>query len=153
MWSPWISQKNAHGIPVVATSSNESEAAFSPDGRFLAYQSDESGRPEIFVQAYPTGSKRQVTTAGGTEPRWTSGGRELVYRAGNAVMAVPITLQPFSVGPTQTLFTAPNLFAFDVTADGRRFVIALDAENRESVNLVLISGWWEELKARMRPAP
>ena len=145
--------KNAPGVPVVATNSNESEAAFSPDGRFLAYQSDESGRPEIFVQAYPTGSKRQVTTAGGTEPRWTSGGRELVYRAGNAVMAVPITLQPFSVGPTQTLFTAPNLFAFDVTGDGRRFVIALDAENRESVNLVLISGWLEELKARMRPAP
>ena len=141
------------GVPVVATTANESEPAFSPDGRYLAYQSDESGRLEIFVQAYPSGSKWQVTTAGGHEPRWTSGGRELVYRAGSSVMAVPITLQPFAVGAPQTLFTAPNLFAFDVTADGRRFVIALDAETRETVNFVLITGWFEELKARLGPTP
>jgi serine/threonine-protein kinase len=144
---------NGEGRPVVAAHANESEPAFSPDGRYLAYQSDESGRLEVYVQAYPSGSKWQVTTSGGNEPRWTSGGRELVYRSGNAVMAVPVTLQPFTVGPAQTLFSAPNLFAFDVTSDGRRFVIGLDAENREDVDFALITGWFEELKARMRPAP
>jgi serine/threonine-protein kinase len=139
--------------PVAATNANEAEAVFSPDGRYLAYQSDEAGRSDVFVQAYPSGSKWQVTTTGGSEPRWTSGGRELVYRAGTAVMAVPVTLQPFSVGPAQALFTVPTLFAFDVTPDGRRFVIALDARNREDISFALITGWFEELTARMRPAP
>ena len=143
--------KKAERTAIAVTNANESEAVFSPDGRYLAYQSDESGRPEIFVQAYPSGSKFQVTTTDGSEPRWTAGGRELIYRAGNTIMAVAVTLQPFSVGPPQTLFSAPNLFAFDATSDGGRFVIGVDAENREDVDFTLITGWFEELRARTRP--
>lgn len=111
---------------VVATAANESEPSFSPDGRFIAYQSDESGRSEVFVQAFPTGS--------------------------NTIYAVPIALQPFSAGAAQTLFSAPNLFAFDMTADGKRLVAVTQAEDSENVSLVLVSGWFEELKAKMRPA-
>jgi Tol biopolymer transport system component len=135
---------------IVATDANETSPAFSPAGRYVAFQSDETGRPEIFVQAYPSGGKWQVTTSGGNEPRWTSGGRELVYRNGQTIFAVPIVLQPFSMGTPQTLFSVPNLYAFDVAADGQRFVIATDAENRENVSFTLITGWFEEVKAKMR---
>jgi eukaryotic-like serine/threonine-protein kinase len=137
---------------VAASAANESTPAISPDGRYVAYQSDESGSMEVFVQGYPTGSKWQVTAQGGNEPRWTKGGREIVYRNGGTLMAVPITLQPFAFGQPETLFNVPNAFAFDVTADGRRFVVVNQGSNRDDVQFVLISGWFEELKAKMRPA-
>ena len=144
--------RKTFGKPLVATNANETAPAFSPDGKFVAYQSDESGRPEVFVQAYPSGSKWQITSGGGREPRWTAGGREIIYRNDTTLFAVPVTLQPFSSGQAQTLFSLPNLFAFDVTADGKRFVVAQDAENRQNVDLVLITGWFEELRAKMQPA-
>lgn len=105
----------------------------------------------MFVQAYPSGSKWQVTTSGGREPRWTKGGDELVYRRDNTLYAVRISRQPFSAGPAQTLLGIPNLFGFDVSADGTRFVVSLDAENREEVDFVLVTGWFEELRAKMQP--
>jgi serine/threonine-protein kinase len=136
---------------IAATAANESEPAFSPDGRYVAYQSDESGRAEVYVQVYPTGNRWQITTAGGAEPRWTSGGRELIFRNGTTLFTIPIGLQPFVAGTPQALFSIPNLFAFDVSADGKRFVVAQDAESRDAANFVLVSGWFEELKAKMRP--
>ena len=129
---------------VAASAANESAPAISPDGRYVAYQSDESGSMEVFVQGYPTGSKWQVTAQGGNEPRWTKGGREIVYRNGGTLMAVPITLQPFAFGQPETLFNVPNAFAFDVTADGLRFVVVNQGSNRDDVQFVLISGWFEE---------
>jgi serine/threonine-protein kinase len=137
---------------VVATAANETQAAFSPDGQHVAYASDENGRIEVFVQAYPSGNKQQITNGGGSDPRWTRGGRELIYRNGQSLAAVPITLKPFTVGAAQTLFTLPNLFAFDVTPDGATFVVAQDAQNRENVEFVLVSGWFEELREKMQPA-
>ena len=92
----------------------------------------------------------QVTTGGGVEPRWTSGGREIVYRNGHTILGVPVMLHPFSAGQPQTLFSAPNLFGFDVMPDGKRFVIAQDSDNRDSINFVLVSGWFEELRAKMQ---
>lgn len=144
--------RKAFGKPLIATNANETAPAFSPDGKFVAYQSDESGRLEVFVQAYPSGSKWQVTNGGGRGPRWTSGGRELVYRNDTTLFALPGTLQPFSAGQAQTLFSIPNIFAFDVTADGKRFVVAQDGENRENVDFVLITGWFDELRAKMQPS-
>jgi hypothetical protein len=135
--------------PVIASAANETEAAFSPDGRYLAYQSDETGRSEIFVQAYPSGGRSQITTTGGTDPRWTAGGRELVYRNGPTIVAVPITPQPFAAGPARTLFGVPNLQGFDVTADGQRFVLVTYAGNPAEANLALVTGWFEELNAKM----
>ena len=137
---------------VAASAANESAPAISPDGRYVAYQSDESGSMEVFVQGYPTGSKWQVTAQGGNEPRWTKGGREIVYRNGGTLMAVPITLQPFAFGQPETLFNVPNAFGFDVTADGLRFVVVNQGSSRDDVQFVLISGWFEELKAKMRPS-
>ena len=135
--------------PLVASAANETEANFSPDGRYIAYQSDETGRSEIFVQAYPAGGRWQVTTTGGTEPRWTSKGRELVYRNGPTIVAVPITLQPFAAGGSRPLFGVADMFGFDVSPDGQRFVIRTDLTRTERENFVLVTGWFEELRAKM----
>ena len=74
---------------------NECGPQFSPDGHWLAYVSDESGRSETYVQPYPgRGGQRLISTDGGTEPVWNRNGRELFYRSGNKMMAVDITTQP-----------------------------------------------------------
>ena len=85
---------------------NESVPKFSPDGRWLAYVSDESGRYEIYVQPYPgPGGKLQISTEGGTEPVWNRSGRELFYRNGDKMMAVDIATQPdFAAGKPRMLF-------------------------------------------------
>ena len=68
------------------------------------------------------------------------------------MIAAAVTFEPFTVASSRTLFSLPRLFAFDVTSDGKRFVVAQDAENRGTAAFVLVSGWFEELKAKMRPA-
>ena len=128
-----LSAQPPRNFSVVSTAANETQGMFSPDGQHVAYASDENGRTEVFVQAYPSGNQWQITNGGGSDPRWTQGGRELIYRNGQSLAAVPITLKPFTVGAPQTLFTLPNLFAFDVTPDGTTFVVAQDAQNRENV--------------------
>ncbi len=138
-------------IVIAGTAATESEPSFSPDGRYVAYQSNESGRAEVFVQEYPAGNRWQLTTDGGSEPRWTSGGREIVYRKGATILSLPLAGGPASPPTPQILFTVPNLFAFDVTADGKQFVIAQDSQDRDNVSFVFISGWFEELRALMRP--
>src|ERR1700676_5576985 len=81
--------------PFLRTPFNEGAARFSPDGRWLAYISDESGRFEVYVQSYPgPGGKWQISTEGGTEPVWTRNGRELFYRSGDKMMAVDVATQP-----------------------------------------------------------
>jgi hypothetical protein len=107
---------------------------------------------EVFVQQFPSGSRWQVTTGGGSQPRWASGGREIVYRNGSTIFAVPVTLRPFSTGTPQALFSTPNLFAFDITADGKSLVALQAGESPDNPNLVLVSGWFEELRAKVRPA-
>ena len=99
--------------PFLRTPFNESAPRFSPDGRWLAYISDESGRYEIYVQPYPgPGGKWQISTEGGTEPVWNPNGRELFYRSGDKMMAVDITTQPgFAAG------TAPDALRGTVRAD------------------------------------
>ena len=92
--------------PFLRTPFNEAAPRFSPDGRWLAYISDESGRYEIYVQPYPgPGGKWQISTEGGTEPVWNPNGRELFYRNGDKMMAVDIATQPgFSAGKPRMLF-------------------------------------------------
>ena len=101
---------------------NESAPQFSPDGHWLAYVSDESGRYETYVQPYPgPGGKRQISTDGGTEPVWNRNGRELFYRSGNKMMAVDITTQPgFAAGKPRMLFEGPYAADRDSVAQLRR---------------------------------
>jgi serine/threonine-protein kinase len=145
--------------PFLRTPFNESVPRFSPDGRWLAYISNESGRYEVYVQPYPgPGGKWQISTEGGTEPAWNSNGRELFYRSGDKMMAVEIaTQQSFTAGKPRVLFqgryvpspaTAPN---YDVSPDGQRFMMLKPSEQEASaptqINVVL--NWFEELKRRV----
>jgi Tol biopolymer transport system component len=145
--------------PFLRTPFTESAPRFSPDGRWLAYVSDESGRFEVYVQPYPgPGGKWQVSTEGGTEPVWNPNGRELFYRSSDKMMAVDIATQPgFAPGKPRMLFeghyaptlaTSPN---YEVTSDGQRFLMLKPSESAGTaptqINVVL--NWFEELKRRV----
>jgi len=141
--------------PFLRTPASEGAARFSPDGRWLAYTSLESGRAEIYVQPFPgPGGKWQISTEGGTEPVWNPDGRELFYRQGDRMMAVDIVTQPaFSAGRPKLLFQEPyllsagNLPAYDVSLDGQRFLMVRESQQEQpptQINVVL--NWFEELK-------
>jgi len=132
--------------------------AFSPDGRWFAYYSDESGRGEVYVRSYPgPGDKWLISTGGGAEPVWSRNGRELFYRSGKRLMAVDVTLQPsFAAGRPRVLFEGPYVSAlpanFDVSLDGQRFVM-LEPERPDArpPSLGIVLNAFEEL-ARVAPA-
>jgi eukaryotic-like serine/threonine-protein kinase len=138
----------------------EGAAQFSPDGRWLAYVSDESGRYEIYVQPYPgPGGKWQISTEGGTEPLWNPNGRELFYRSGDRMMAVEITTQPrFSAGKPKVLFAGqfqpspspvPNA-NYDVSPDGQRFLmLKLGGQDQAPTQINVVLNWFEELRQKV----
>jgi Tol biopolymer transport system component len=146
--------------PFLRTSYEETAPQFSPDGKWLAYSSDESGRREIYVQPYPPGpgGKWQISTDGGQEPVWNPEGGELFYRSLKKIMAVDIdTESGFAPGAPRLLFEGPYLptaasFPFyDVTPDGERFLMLKPVETEASpthINVVL--NWFEELKQKSR---
>lgn len=122
--------------------------------------SDESGRPEVYVQAFPgPGGKWLISTEGGTEPVWNRNGRELFYRSGNRMMAVDVELQPtFTVGKPRMLFQGEyfaSVFpftgtAYDVSADGQRFLMVKQTEQTAAaVQMNVVVNWFEELKRRV----
>ncbi len=145
-------------VPFLRTRFNEASPRFSPDGNWLVYTSDESGRYEIYVQPYPgPGGKWQISTDGGTEPVWNPTGRELFYRDGDKMMAVDISTQPgFAAGTPRMLFEgryespAVPIANYDVSPDGERFLMLKSAEQAETaptqINVVL--NWFEELKQK-----
>ncbi len=146
------------------TQFSETAPRFSPDGLWLAYVSDESGRQEIYAQPYPgPGGKWQISTEGGTEPVWNPNGRELFYRSGNKMMAFEITTQPnFSAGKPQTLFEGSYTLApgansapdYDVSPDGQRFLMLKEAGEGASATatqIVVVQNWLVELNRRVPP--
>jgi serine/threonine-protein kinase len=143
--------------PFLRTPANEAFPAFSADGRWVAYQSDESDRYEVYVRPFPgSGSKRLVSTDGGTEPVWSRDGRTLFYRNGDQIMAVATMTQPtLSLSKPEVLFERPDVtFSlprnYDVTSDGSRLLIV--KENQEvtaAIQIVVVQNWNEELKQRV----
>jgi len=114
---------------LIASRFRETDAALSPGPpggpHWLAYVSDESGRPEVYVRSFPQlAEPHRVSTSGGLAPRWAPGGRELFYLEGDRLMAVPVKLQPeFEAGRPSWLFRwSPGIISFDVSADGRFLV-------------------------------
>ena len=146
-------------LPLHETQFNEQEPRFSPDGRWLAYISDESGRNEVFVQPYPgPGGKWQISADGGTEPVWNPNGRELYFRNGDRMMAVEVNTQPsFSAGTPRTLFegryeSAPvPLYNFDISPDGQRFLMVKSSEQEQvaPTQINVVQNWFEELKQKV----
>ncbi len=143
--------------PFLATPFEEAGGAFSPDGRWIAYSSNESGKPEIYLQAYPEGGNRiQVSTSGGNEPVWARNGKELFYRDGKKLMIVPMSLGVNAApGKPKLLFegdfdTGDRVPGYAVSPDGQRFYFLQQSQRagrQASVDIVL--NWFEELKQRL----
>jgi serine/threonine-protein kinase len=141
------------GKPMVFLSSRfeEFDAAFSPDGRWLAYQSDESGESQVYVRSFPgPGGRVQVSTAGGSMPRWSRNGKELFFAsADQAIMIASYTVQGDMFHADKPVVWAKGQFtSYDVHPDGQRIAIVRASESRSpaiSGKLVFIFNFFEEI--------
>jgi serine/threonine protein kinase/Tol biopolymer transport system component len=139
--------------PFLKTTYSEASPRFSPDGHWIAYQSNESGRFEIYVRSYPDGETvRQVSTEGGSEPLWPSDGSDLLYRGANGMlMAAAITLSPeFKVGKPRALFDASRYESgFGAAADGRRLLLMPVVANAQAPTQIhVVLNFLAELRER-----
>ena len=124
-------------------------AVFSPDGHWFAYQSNESGNFEVYVQPFPpTGEKWQVSSNHGGGPQWRGDGRELFFGTNGAVVSVDIdTKGRFNAGATKPLFPLPpRATSAVVTADGQRFLIGVPADDEPMTSFAIVLNWSEGLK-------
>ncbi|MGH9896742.1 MAG: TolB family protein, partial [bacterium] len=141
-------------LTFLQTKFDEYASAFSPDGRWLAYTSSESGRLEVYVKPFPgPGGQWQVSTGGGIYPQWSHDGRELFYVSDDKLMSVRVESgSGFNVGTPQVLFSGffdPNVGdqAYGVTPDGQRFLVLHPlraASGNAQINVVL--NWFEEVR-------
>jgi Tol biopolymer transport system component len=146
----------AKPYPWLQTQFAEQQAVFSPDGKWVAYQSDESRHIEVYVAPFSgPGGKRQVSTAGGSAPRWASEGKEIFYvGADNRLMVAPVSARgaALDIGEARPLFGLPSTGVgvfYDVSADGRRILAVLPQEEsgkpaNEAINFT--QNWTAELK-------
>jgi len=150
-------QDGGQARPFLRTDYYESKAVFSPDGRWLAYVSSDSGRREVYVRAYPgPGGKCQVSTDGGDDPAWAPTGREVFYRSGDKMLAVLLQAEPvltagrptllFELAAERSRLDLPN---YDVSADGQRFVMIVGDSEPPPTELRVALNWFEELKRRV----
>jgi len=136
--------------PVLEAAFNQQGARLSPDGRWLAYESDESGDFEIFVRSFPDpGERRQVSVGGGRQPRWRRDGREIFYVSPDRkIVSVEVRPgPPFDVGQPRALFQTrilPQVEArnhYDVTGDGQHFVVNSRRGEDASLPITVLLGW------------
>lgn len=144
-------------IGVAVSAANEGDAYFSPNGRWLAYGSDETGRQEIYVVSFPEiGRPTQVSADGGFNPRWSAAGDELFFWKDTTLMRSAVsTGETFSSGVPQPLFEAPDItedFAYDVAPDGDLFLLALRNPDAPAKEIHVVQHFDQELLERA-PAP
>ena len=146
IWALRMNGGRAQVVPVLTTKADERSAMISPDGRWLAFTSDESGADQVYVRpSRGAMAKWQVSVDGGTEPLWSRDGRELFYRAGDGVIAAAVgTKGGFRVASRALLFAAhfmanPFRTNYDVARDGRRFVVIGSGE--ATAQLVALMNW------------
>jgi Tol biopolymer transport system component len=143
--------------PLLQTKWTVRNAQFSPDGRWMAYASNETGRMEIYVVPFPTASGRwQVSSAGGQEPRWRQDGKELFYiSAEGKMMAVQVTTgASFEASSPVALFqthrrqpvSAQDVFSYDVSGDGQRFLILTKVDEGNPAPLSVLLNWSSEME-------
>jgi len=151
----WVKPLSGDRKPFAYTNSTTQErnGVFSPDGRWVAYLSNETGRPEVFVAPFPwTGAKWQISNGGGADPRWRADGKELYYFDFTGIVAVEVngTGSAFHVGNSQLLFRLPVRGLgreYAPTRDGQRF-IAITPSEGNSQSLTLVQNWESELKTK-----
>ena len=134
------------------------QPAISPDGRWLAFRSTQSGRSEVYVRPFPNTSDGRflISINGGQEPVWAHSGRELFYRERERLMSVEVLPGPtFVTGERRALFSllemrrAPNHPQYDVTLNDRRFVMIRNIGERGAGELIVVENFFEELKAKV----
>ncbi len=143
---------------LLASESGEQHPQISPDGRWLAYSSDELGQREVLVRPFPNvadGGPWRVSQAGGAEPLWSPDGSEIYYRQGSAVLAASVETTPaFVTTRRREMFSGPfqlssgrRDYAYDSEPDGERFLMIRESENdtREG-EIILVQNWFEELR-------
>ncbi len=164
IWVLPLQGPNRAPRPFKKSTFDEASPKFSPDGRWVAYCSNESNKPNVYVEPWPgPGMKLQITSEGGTDPLFSRDGRELFYRNGDKMMVVPVswTATEFKAGRLTELWVGhyshgmssscgpPGVSSanYDVTRDGQRFLMIKDkAEDAGSTSLVVILHWADELK-------
>ena len=162
-WDLWAlpMKGDLRPFPVLESRFNEVHGAFSPDGNWLAYTSDETGDEEVYVQPFTRpvsisgngryeGGKKRVSGNGGFQPRWQSDGKELFYVSRDRkIVSVSIKIgPPFEVGTATPLFasTAQGDAAYDVTLDGKRFLMTTPSDEQRPVPVTLVLNWTAALK-------
>jgi Tol biopolymer transport system component len=152
IWSYSFETKTASPVIVIPKSAQHS-SRFSPDGHWIAYISDETGRHEVFVQPFPvTGAKYQITKNGGGHPMWSPDGKQLFFDNNQHMFSVQVQTQPsFSASdpkalPISGFIQSPgnNRRQYDMTADGKQFLMMFFMPNQ----IHAITNWFEELKRR-----
>ena len=147
------------GVRVDAQPTNQRTADFSPDGRWLAYsEMNVDALSDVFVRRLDgSGGRSQISAGGGDQPRFTKGGREIVYRRGDAVFAAPFNPESGDAGRPELLFrirdagrTAYNrTVGYDVTPDGERFLLIEPIERPGVIPNTVVTGWLEELRRKV----
>ncbi len=151
----WMKRRDQPPQPWLKARFRAMGAAFSRDGKYIAYVSDESGQYEIYVRpASGEGAKWQISSEGGEEPLWSKDGRELFYRTGPKWMAAEVTIEPqFKASTPRMLFEGPYLnvpgVSYDVAADGRFLMLEENYKQPTTTQLQVILNWSEEVKRRV----
>jgi Tol biopolymer transport system component len=146
-------------FPYLDSAARQAQAEFSPDGRFVAYISNESGNNEVYVQPFPNAAdgKWMISSGGGVQPHWSRDGKELFYFSGRTLMTMAVTLQPtFAPGTTTRLFDAPVQAGYSndsdrwqVAADSQRFLLLPASTSSHAPPIDVIVNW-ESLLTRGR---
>ena len=143
----------ARPVPLLVTDNSEYEADLSPGGKWFVYISRASGRPEIGVRSVAGGGdESRVSLDGGTEPRWSRDGREIFFRKGQKMMVAEVRTDPaLAISTPRTLFEGPyevqdGPVNYDVTADGRRFLMVKMEKSEAPAELRVVTGWDRELR-------
>jgi hypothetical protein len=136
-------------ISVATSEANESDAQFSPDGRWLAYQSDESGRYEIYVVSFPSlQGKRQISEDGGRVPRWDRSGKFIYYISNGFMIAQPVEISHELARAKPVKLFQTNASEFVLSPDGQKFYLVRRNIKRPNPPLYLITNWFQELKKK-----
>lgn len=155
--SMWVLPLSGNRKPYrfLETPFNAQMGEFSPDGRWVAYVSNDSGKDEIYVVSFPNaGARVRVSTGGGSQPRWRRDGRELYYLSPEAkimVAELPPAMSDFRVGAVRPLFALSGLtgvpgYLYDVSADGQKFIAVQELEQTSTVPLTVVAHWPAELR-------
>jgi eukaryotic-like serine/threonine-protein kinase len=142
----------------LANGFNLAHPTLSPNERWMAYDTDESGRVEVYAQSFPDPNLKRwkISPTSGSEPMWTRGGRELVYRKGDTVMAVTVDLDSGRIGQPVPLFAGPypdspgwtRPRSYDVSRDGERFLMTRLPAQRPRPQIRVVLNWFDELRDR-----